>query len=824
MLVFCSYSHHDEKHRRALEMHLAGMRHQGIIDKVWHDREIPPGQDWKKEIDAKLEIADVIILLVSPHFIASEYCYSVEMARALDRHRQGEALVIPIIIRSCDWGATPLSAIQLLPQDGRPLTEWPNRDRAWTRVVSEIRRLLVAFKENKLPESPFSSEKTRSTGKKSNPVERSQPSSQPSLIRQSQRKRRSGSLRLNGKQRFLIASNTAGKKRISVVSSLTDSLKRWSPSTKISPIYQLELKGQTLSEESLDDHQFILFLGPLSPARILEWWCEDCVVWITVGLFNVMVQAKTATRINRILTWAKNNSIRFELWRLEDGTIKKTTFSSNLAESNSWQAEIVKISRLSLSPDLQRLVQDYCSIMASALSKAATASPEMFQDLLTVNAFIKNLLKEHSKNNAYCTKVLSEINSSLAHLSSQALSGISPLSENQSEPQLHSLLGVGVATVAFSRLRSFIESTLGRARIAERLTVAGRQPAKNHPRLETMSSEDEFWFRDHLAAINIEATDYQAIPLVPYFAGYGTFKGSALTIRAPFNVISSCNSLRWSLLPVSHEISHLVVRTALTVIFPDLANRKALDQSLKMLAPAYSPRTLMEEIQRYFLLTVLQLDSLSTSRHEMTVNAEDMSNILRKWHQEIEEIMVHVFDYLYFYGQDAEMYVKVQLINADEKPIENRVRHYFLRVLCALMSSHLRRGAIAEEVCITQLQQIIKILSEDGALNMVFHRAGMNLSDDHELKMNLIAYKPIIRIVRTFLYSEMIATQLRQEFELNGGKASRGGYSLIPELFEFDKLSNPLRFLWHYSEDIKPSAVRSSWMLNTLAFNSSYDE
>src|SRR3954470_1358357 len=83
--VFFSYSHKDESLRKRLEEHLSILRRQGIIS-GWHDRMIGAGQEWKGEIDRRLDSARIILLLISPSFLASDYCYDVEMKRALERH------------------------------------------------------------------------------------------------------------------------------------------------------------------------------------------------------------------------------------------------------------------------------------------------------------------------------------------------------------------------------------------------------------------------------------------------------------------------------------------------------------------------------------------------------------------------------------------------------------------------------------------------------------------------------------------------------------------------------------------------------------------
>lgn len=139
--VFFSYSHVDEDYRDRLETSLAMLKRQGVID-TWHDRRIVAGEDLGESISEALERAEVILLLVSPHFIASDYCFNIEMTRALERHHAGEARVIPIILRTCDWKASPLGALLAVPKDGRPITKWPDVDDAFQDVVESIRMAL----------------------------------------------------------------------------------------------------------------------------------------------------------------------------------------------------------------------------------------------------------------------------------------------------------------------------------------------------------------------------------------------------------------------------------------------------------------------------------------------------------------------------------------------------------------------------------------------------------------------------------------------------------------------------------------------------------
>jgi hypothetical protein len=122
--IFYSYAHEDEKLRKRLETHLSLLRQQGLITE-WHDRRIDAGADWKQVIDTHLMNASIILLLISPDFLASDYCYGVEMQQALECHQRNEARVIPILLRPTDWEDAPFAHLQYLPHNRRPVTKWP---------------------------------------------------------------------------------------------------------------------------------------------------------------------------------------------------------------------------------------------------------------------------------------------------------------------------------------------------------------------------------------------------------------------------------------------------------------------------------------------------------------------------------------------------------------------------------------------------------------------------------------------------------------------------------------------------------------------------
>lgn len=139
--VFFSYAHEDEALRDKLASHLKLLERQGVIQ-AWHDRQILPGAEWKGQLDSHLETAQLILLLISSDFLASDYCYDIEMKRALERHEAGAARVIPIILRPVDWKSSPFSKLQALPKDGKAVTSWSNSDEAFVDIARGIRSVV----------------------------------------------------------------------------------------------------------------------------------------------------------------------------------------------------------------------------------------------------------------------------------------------------------------------------------------------------------------------------------------------------------------------------------------------------------------------------------------------------------------------------------------------------------------------------------------------------------------------------------------------------------------------------------------------------------
>lgn len=146
--LFYCYADKDEPLREKLDKHLASLRLLGVIGD-WHRRRIVPGQLSEQENERHLDEAEIILLLISPDFFASDHCTSGEMQKALLRHEAGAVRILPILLKPTYWSGSAISTLACLPNNGKPITEWRNRDKAWVNVVRGIHAIAQELSTNR---------------------------------------------------------------------------------------------------------------------------------------------------------------------------------------------------------------------------------------------------------------------------------------------------------------------------------------------------------------------------------------------------------------------------------------------------------------------------------------------------------------------------------------------------------------------------------------------------------------------------------------------------------------------------------------------------
>lgn len=142
--IFIAFSPEDQAFKSELEEHLNILKRNGKID-LWHNQRVMAGENLNEAQAEALQKAQIILLLISSDFLSSDDAYENEVLKALERHKLGEARVVPVILRDCLWKNTQLGNLLPLPTNGKPVKEWESQDVAFKDIAAEIDKLVNRF-------------------------------------------------------------------------------------------------------------------------------------------------------------------------------------------------------------------------------------------------------------------------------------------------------------------------------------------------------------------------------------------------------------------------------------------------------------------------------------------------------------------------------------------------------------------------------------------------------------------------------------------------------------------------------------------------------
>ena len=334
--------------------------------------------------------------------------------------------------------------------------------------------------------------------------------------------------------------------------------------------------------------------------------------------------------------------------------------------------------------------------------------------------------------------------------------------------------------------------------------------------LQTLAPNDSFWDKDFLAGdfptddpAQIQFDDHEdpRLHLLTYFSGRDGFRATVISLSAPLELLQSCNSISWTLLTITHEISHILVDGVLAFLLPKPHTEADLNAAIELLVRGENCATLFEQMQQLLCYSIWQIASPNATDW---LEPQTLGLHLEQHGQSLYEIVTHCFDFLYFYRADPAVYIPAVWASWSAIPnIENRVSEYIVRSLCALLTNHLRREN-GVQVAIDQLLHLLENAEVD------FPDAQYVPQAINELKSRRSDYtsalsirRPLALFARHFLYSHTIAQQLL---------SPETTADFQPLRFTGDTVANPLRFIHDFSRDAAPSHLRSAWLLQQLAF------
>lgn len=145
--LFLSYAKADAELKERLDNHLTALKRGNLID-VWSDEQVLAGHDWGEAAKTNIQEADIVLLLVSASFIASEHIWKSEVEKAMSRRSEG-VIIVPVALKPVDWGGLPFAGLQGLPRSQKPVTTYNDLDLGLLEVARGVREVVEYVREQK---------------------------------------------------------------------------------------------------------------------------------------------------------------------------------------------------------------------------------------------------------------------------------------------------------------------------------------------------------------------------------------------------------------------------------------------------------------------------------------------------------------------------------------------------------------------------------------------------------------------------------------------------------------------------------------------------
>lgn len=628
--------------------------------------------------------------------------------------------------------------------------------------------------------------------------------------------------RLIGGTRFLLLTRQPEKShRVDIRERFEDVLTHWTCSSRVSPVFPID--STPVPNFADGKRRWLLFAGPMFPGDINPE--EFPNVFLSLGLFNVIVFSDVEADAERAVDFAKRSSVQWEQWTLDGHYLVDVNYS---ATTDSTIPADILTPVSGLSDSLKPTVREYAVLIGTAVGRAATYAQSVQSDLMRFDKLFRALLCRTDLDEVAKQGQLVIANAMLSRHTSQTYAGVSPILETECHFWTHSLLGIGIASLALVRLRQFVEKVFTDSRLNARLRALKSIPATKKPLLQ-LSGTDEYWDTEHLFRPEIEAVllndkePDSVLPLVTCYSGRDGFRSTKLSLSAPLEVITNGNTVAWTPLTITHEISHTIIDGALGILLPRPDSPDALKKAINLIDDSARAVNICDQLEHFLCHHLWHIHSFRKNKNETdstrsdNISADDLAKIIREEWADLNETLTHVFDFLYFYQRDPALYVPSLWASWGVIPnIQSRVPAYIVRTLCAVHATNLRT-AQGMDHSIDQVTEQLKITQEKHP-NKLIETALLGLENQRDIYLKELLYRvPFIKLVRGFLFQPRIAQSLFREAMLAGG--DREGYNLKPPEFSDAMISNPIRFVTAYTtKETASNELRAAWILYHLAF------
>ncbi|MCG7906917.1 MAG: hypothetical protein JAY95_10340 [Candidatus Thiodiazotropha taylori] len=634
-------------------------------------------------------------------------------------------------------------------------------------------------------------------------------------------------IRLEGGTHFLVTRRLIDRNLCSIQAyrRFNDALAALKSDQRISPLFPI---GGANPPNPKTSRSFFIFLGPVYPGLLDFSSAPD--LYLTLGTYNVLAWCQTDSQREELIAFADSNKIPYEVW-----TLNKHKEVTNIDHSHIKDREIPEEGRkaLTVSPELRTTAREYSLLISKAFDKSPLYWPNQLGDFLMFDTRFKEVLDKENDDLGRLTDLV-VTNAAISRFLSQAYSGTSPIGETESGYTINSLLGIGIASQALVSIRDFASKTFTESQLLQRVKLLKEvSPIENSPFF--LISSDHFFSSDILNNDNINEAlrDHprdDILPTLTCFSGRDGFRATRFSLSAPLEVITGANTFQWTLLTLTHEISHIIIEGVLGEFFPEPKDISTLAKSSLLLNDTNASSSLYDQAKHLLLcgFALLYIEShqnidANNNKQSKDITIDPSPESIRKYimfsSPEANEILTHIFDFLYFYNSNVDHYIRSVWSSWAVVPnIETRIPEYINRTICALYAAKMEWPI--ENTIATFKDTLLKLLQDkDSNKPEIISQALEYLNTEEKKLEDSLNYRiPLVKFVRAFLYSSTIAAEFTREKRPAPPAKRDNIYSFSGKEFRKETITNPLRFLEQHAVEHTPKMLTSVWMLQHLAF------
>lgn len=618
-------------------------------------------------------------------------------------------------------------------------------------------------------------------------------------------------IRLSGEVSYALLRRTADghAHELHFFKDLKKALAFWGNGGRLSPVYPFT--GSALPDLEDGAERTVLFFGPVYPGHLPEDIPGN--LFLTQGIYNLLW---LGDRPDILLEFCESAGCPREKWTLQGYGLTQT-------DPYLPSGQPTRFSLPQAPLPLRAATAEY-AVNLNALFERSRDFPLRSNEFIErfAKKFTASIVRDRTLPLTARQTELVLANAALSRYSSQTFSGTSPILETECHFWSHSLFGIGTASLALISIRDFIAQAFSRAQIIDRFVALQQEAPTNQPLISTLIS-DPFWLREHLTSypsqinFNNEFSsgtregNPQEIPLLTCFSGRDGFRSTRVSLSAPLETLSSGNTPAWSLLTLTHEMSHPIVEALLGIVLPRFNDRADIERIVSWFGTG-RPENLLERVREFVIHALLELTGHT---EDLRINPRNLGYLVAEGGKELNELLAHSLDFLYFYGRDPARYIPGIWLTWGAVPnIEHRVQQYLVRTLCALHTTNTMRSA---SVTVDQAATHLSDLQSKYPKAPYVARAVQTLREDRDtLEKELKKRAQIAAFARGFLYSEKLAGTFEAVSGTGGGRTSNQPFRALA--FPPSQVSNPLYFIETQAVDRRPDEARSAWLLTMLAF------